>query len=677
MKLLHCHIENFGALSDLDLDLREGLHVIREDNGWGKSTLAAFLMVMFYGFANEKKRSIIENERRHYAPWQSGVYGGTVTFSSRGRSFRIERTFGIRDAKEDLMAVYDAETNLPVEDYAEIPGEKLFAIDRESFCRTIFLAQQDCGTQATTQIQAKIGNLEDETADMADYQTVQNALKKEMDAITPHRRTGRVRQLSDTAAILREEVQRRDIHEQTLERLQEQLGQKQEQKDRQAGELDTYTEDLRRLSVSRQAAEDLSMTRSEEERLKQLRELFRLGIPDDEQITEMEQRLEHIREMQDSYDHLQMKANGELEEEKGKYYVPKKGTPFMTVVMFFMFVIGFPFLFNASLRVVGIAILAAAVVVSVVARRSPKIRQMEAIQQEAEERRQLLKMMSNRRKEIKRSEENVLFFLQQFYPDYREGQDMTAKLQQLKYDLSDYQSLSERARRSEEAREKHRDNEADIRDMLPAADAASESDKELRAAMEDRRETMTALDQEIHSCRRQIETELDELDSIAEAEERLAAVEAEAEELRHRYEVLERTSRYLARARAQFTARYMGPIKDAFDEYYTMLAGEDGREYQLDADLKIAVREYGAQRETGLLSEGYQDLIGICRRMAMIRAMYEGEKPFLIFDDPFVNLDARKLERALNFLQRISEDYQVLYFTCHESRVPSAVSFRS
>ena len=29
-----------------------------------------------------------------------------------------------------------------------------------------------------------------------------------------------------------------------------------------------------------------------------------------------------------------------------------------------------------------------------------------------------------------------------------------------------------------------------------------------------------------------------------------------------------------------------------------------------------------------------------------------------------------KLEKALAFLKQIAERYQVLYFTCHESRVP-------
>jgi uncharacterized protein YhaN len=35
-------------------------------------------------------------------------------------------------------------------------------------------------------------------------------------------------------------------------------------------------------------------------------------------------------------------------------------------------------------------------------------------------------------------------------------------------------------------------------------------------------------------------------------------------------------------------------------------------------------------------------------------------------DDPFVNLDDNKQARGMEFLRRVSEDYQILYFTCHQ-----------
>ena len=77
MRLISCHIENFGKLSDrtVSFDDISGINVLCENNGWGKSTLANFIKVMFFGFDNEGKRSSIENERQHFKPWQGVVYG--------------------------------------------------------------------------------------------------------------------------------------------------------------------------------------------------------------------------------------------------------------------------------------------------------------------------------------------------------------------------------------------------------------------------------------------------------------------------------------------------------------------------------------------------------------------------------------------------------------------------
>ena len=63
MKLIRCHIENFGVLSDFDFTFDEGLTTICQSNGFGKSTFVAFIKSMFYGFPRTGARNIVENER--------------------------------------------------------------------------------------------------------------------------------------------------------------------------------------------------------------------------------------------------------------------------------------------------------------------------------------------------------------------------------------------------------------------------------------------------------------------------------------------------------------------------------------------------------------------------------------------------------------------------------------
>ena len=141
--------------------------------------------------------------------------------------------------------------------------------------------------------------------------------------------------------------------------------------------------------------------------------------------------------------------------------------------------------------------------------------------------------------------------------------------------------------------------------------------------------------------------------------------------LQHRYDVIRKTKDYLEEAKTRFSARYMGTVRTSFERYYRMIAGNDGMLFEMDADYNVKIRDKGGLHDPGFLSEGSRDLVGLCRRMAMIDAMYEKEKPFLIFDDPFISLDDRRLAGALRFLDLISEDYQVIYLSCSEARIPA------
>ena len=55
-------------------------------------------------------------------------------------------------------------------------------------------------------------------------------------------------------------------------------------------------------------------------------------------------------------------------------------------------------------------------------------------------------------------------------------------------------------------------------------------------------------------------------------------------------------------------------------------------------------------------------------RLALIDCLYEKEKPFVILDDPFVNYDEEKLVDTTKLLKEISNEIQIVYFTCHQSR---------
>ncbi len=181
MKLISCHVNNFGCLHAFSCSFSDGLTVFCKENGWGKSTLCAFLRVMFYGFSGERKKGATTKERTLYTPWQGGTYGGSVTFSTETGTWRIERTFGKRE-KEDLFVLYDVQTRQPSTVYSSNIGLELFGVDAAAFARSAFSPQNTTlpsGTEGIGEIRAALAKLIDDVCDMSQYDRAMAALEKE------------------------------------------------------------------------------------------------------------------------------------------------------------------------------------------------------------------------------------------------------------------------------------------------------------------------------------------------------------------------------------------------------------------------------------------------------------------------------------------------------------------
>lgn len=156
MRLVSCCIGGFGKIKEYEHDFSQGLNVLLQDNGWGKTTFSVFLKAMFYGMEYTRKQGL--SEREHYRPWDGGVYGGNLVFETEGHLYRVERTFGKND-KEDTFALFDELTGKPSEDYGPDIGEALFEVDRQSFEKSIYIPQNGLDTGMTDSLNAKMGNL--------------------------------------------------------------------------------------------------------------------------------------------------------------------------------------------------------------------------------------------------------------------------------------------------------------------------------------------------------------------------------------------------------------------------------------------------------------------------------------------------------------------------------------
>lgn len=155
-----------------------------------------------------------------------------------------------------------------------------------------------------------------------------------------------------------------------------------------------------------------------------------------------------------------------------------------------------------------------------------------------------------------------------------------------------------------------------------------------------------------------------------DTESEIDSLSAEKKEKEEEYEILMKTLDFLSRAKENLDANYSDPMKEGFEKYIELLTKSGGPKLAIDTDLKVSVDSESGRYESEFLSEGYKDLVNFCSRMALIDALFKEEKPPVILDDPFVNLDDDKVPASLALVKKMSEEKQILYFCCHKSREP-------
>lgn len=536
MILLQCSIENFGILSRQDFTFDRGFNSILQKNGTGKSTLVGFIRVMFYGLLGDRKKELKDNDRRRFRPWQGGRFGGSLTFSVHGKTYRIERFFGNTKAGDSFL-LRDAATGLISTDYTENIGFELFRMDAESFQRTLLIEQQAIETQVTSDIHAQIRPIAD-PIDIRNYAGADQMLKSELNRLDPSRKTGALYQKQEEISRLLLKSRKPSPDQERLLLLEDRL-------------FGASAGNLTKAEKQNEAAR----------RLNRLQKRFPDGMPD---MTALSKKREQLH---------QLTAEDPPPSLFARIFPLGSLSAGLLLLLALLPTAAGSFLQNyipkAVLLIAAFALILLAVLV-------------------------FLRQSAQKQTGMKN--------MHTLGAAYDKLSSLEADL--LQYDqLMEYESLQDR----EEKR------------LLHLSDEKNRLEKEYK-------------------------------------------------DLHHRYEVLLATRKYLQKAAENFSTSLRAPLLDSFSRFFRSLTKTDEPAFHLDANLHLSFQSLGSLRPLDALSEGMHDLAGLCFRLALIDAIYPEEKPFLILDDPFVNLDEEKIQAGMDLLTDLSDSFQILYFTCHESR---------
>ena len=140
-------------------------------------------------------------------------------------------------------------------------------------------------------------------------------------------------------------------------------------------------------------------------------------------------------------------------------------------------------------------------------------------------------------------------------------------------------------------------------------------------------------------------------------------------QIEHRMEVLEKSMQYLTEAKQAYISHMAKDLSEPFYAYLSAFDEELGRKVQLNDTYEIGIVDHGILRQMDYYSSGIKDVIWFCERMAFIQRLSVKEKPVIVLDDIFLALDNQMQKKAFNMIGRISQDFQIIYLSCHEYAV--------
>ena len=159
------------------------------------------------------------------------------------------------------------------------------------------------------------------------------------------------------------------------------------------------------------------------------------------------------------------------------------------------------------------------------------------------------------------------------------------------------------------------------------------------------------------------------LERIPGLQDELAQWQQKKEEDSRKVTVLDDTMAFLQQARENLSNTYLSKIQTQFASHYAKMSGRSQDKLLVDAELEVQLERMGQARQLEFFSAGQKDLVMLCMRFALVDAMFDQVQPFVILDDPFVNLDDDRMVSAMEFLRQAAKNRQIIYLVCNRSRI--------
>lgn len=153
MRIQKLIVGDFGKLSDVSISLDERVTVITGKNEAGKSSIASFIKYVLYGFSGSRSSNLSENGKKKYMPWDKDSCSGELHFTSDdGKSYRAVRF----TSTKNQSGVFDSD-DMPTD--ITCAGEHFLGVDEGCFKKTAFIGESNVSFSDSGELDEAIRNI--------------------------------------------------------------------------------------------------------------------------------------------------------------------------------------------------------------------------------------------------------------------------------------------------------------------------------------------------------------------------------------------------------------------------------------------------------------------------------------------------------------------------------------
>lgn len=608
MKIKSLKINGFGKLENKEIELTEGINIIKGNNEAGKSTLLKFISAMFYGTAKTKNGKPISDFEK-YKPWEKEEYSGKLKYIlDNEQEYEIYREFKKKSPiiydgqKNDISKVYQIDKNKENMFFVEQTG-----VTEENFFSSCVAEQENVklSNNMKNSIIQKLSNIVTSGSENVSYKkAIDKINKRQLEEIGSQRSSGR------PINIIENEIEKKEQEKKEIEKYKDRKYQVENKKETIKMDL---AENKEILNLLRQQKINLEKTQLENEKIK----IFEQALQKDEKE---KQRIEQEIEKLENQRQEKFKSN------KIGYYISIMAMIIITIISIVIkkYIV-------LLINVIPVIAMVTSIIIqnkkkNILKKNSKKLHQeksnledeLEKVKKELESQETKIKNKKAEILEAQRKEEEKI--IQKFIGKIEE--ETIQDILSTRYE-NIVEFIDEKEREQTEYKITERTIEVDNENVIKKLEDLVEIDEELENLYEKK-------------------DELEQLNNIYEIVKK---------EIENSYQEM----------KENITPEFINELKKILNK---ATQGKYNNIY-LDNDNNILIEvDSGKYMPVEMLSTGTIDLIYLALRISASKEISKETMP-IIMDESFAYYDKNRMKEILKYLNEL-ENRQILIFTCSD-----------